>query len=131
MHEPIFIVPAGRGRRSFIGSFELLAQHEHVHNDRGECLKNRYYTKCSDPTSPGSVIITQEPVKSPVFRTKRSRTILSWVAMWVLFGGLMGTLQGLTGGGWWGYFIWAGLLLLALTFGALRAAFDIWVERGE
>ena len=42
MAEKIVILPAGKEHRSFKGSFKLLVKPSHVHNDRGECIKNRY-----------------------------------------------------------------------------------------
>ena len=45
----IHVVPAGKKPYSWKGSVLEVADHEHVHNDRGECIKNRYGTRCSRP----------------------------------------------------------------------------------
>ena len=50
--EPVFVVPAGSQPYSFKGSVFDLVSHDHVHNDRGECLRNRLEVfTCNGPMS--------------------------------------------------------------------------------
>lgn len=70
--EEILVLPAGKDPWSFKGTWDIVAGPDHVHNDRGECLKNRLGPRCNEP-KPESVkqikTVTLEP--APVETTEK------------------------------------------------------------
>lgn len=64
-------------------------------------------------------------------RTMKSRLWASGVAGWLFMMATFGTVQLLTGGGWWGYLVWTGLFAWLVILAYVIPKWDRWIKRGE
>lgn len=63
--------------------------------------------------------------------TARGRGIFALTGVWFMLATIFGTLQWVTGGGWWGYLLWTGVALYVAALIYVVPRVMRWIDAGK